>query len=61
MRIHLRAVAVLAIALIAYGVLVYALRLMSQASDRSLYGGLALILGLVLLVPIVVRAIWRRL
>ena len=61
MRSHVRMVAVLAVALIAYGVLIHAFRLMNQPSDQAWYGGIALILGLLLLVPMVVREIWRRL
>jgi heme/copper-type cytochrome/quinol oxidase subunit 4 len=61
MRHHLRIVAVLAVALVTYGVLIQALHWMSQPSDRAWYGGIAIILGLFLLVPILVREIWRRL
>ena len=61
MRHHLRFVAVLAVALVAYGVLIQALRWMSQPSDGAWYGGIAIILGLFLLVPILLREIWRRL
>jgi len=61
MRHHFRVVAVLAVALTAYGVLIHALHWMSQPSDRAWYSGIAMILGLFLLVPILVREIWRRL
>ena len=61
MRCHLRMVAVLAVGLIAYAALIQALHLMSQASDRALYSGISVIFGLILLVPLVVREIWRRL
>jgi len=54
-------VRVLAVGLIAYAALIQALHLMNQASDRSLYSGIAVIFGLILLVPVVVREIWRRL
>jgi heme/copper-type cytochrome/quinol oxidase subunit 4 len=54
-------VAVLAVGLIAYGVLIHAFHLMNEASDRAWYGGIAVILGLLLLVPVIVREIWRRL
>src|ERR1700685_1210869 len=60
-RCHLRMVAVLAVGLIAYTALIQAFHLMNQASDRSLYSGIAVIFGLILLVPVVVREIWRRL
>lgn len=61
MRCHLRMVAVLAVGLIAYAALIQALHLMNQASDRALYSGISVIFGLILLVPLVVREIWRRL
>ena len=61
MRCHLRMVRGLAVGLIAYAALIQALHLMNQASDRSLYSGIAVIFGLILLVPVVVREIWRRL
>jgi len=59
MRSHLRLVAVLAVALVAYGALIQAFHLMSEASDRGWYGGIAVIFGLLLFVPFLVRAIWR--
>jgi heme/copper-type cytochrome/quinol oxidase subunit 4 len=61
MRHHLRFVAILAIALIAYVVLIQAFHLMSQPSDRALYSGIAIIFALLLSVPALVQAIWRRL
>jgi hypothetical protein len=61
MRCHLRSVAILAVGLVAYAVLIQALRWMSQASDRAWYGGIAVIFCLLLFVPLVVRAIWRTL
>jgi hypothetical protein len=54
-------VAVLAVGLIAYAALIQAFHLMNQASDRALYSGISVIFGLILLVPLVVREIWRRL
>jgi heme/copper-type cytochrome/quinol oxidase subunit 4 len=60
-RCHLRMVAVLAVGLIAYGALIQAFHLMNQASDQAWYGGIALIFGLILLVPLIVREIWRKL
>jgi hypothetical protein len=61
MRHHLRLIAILAVALLAYLVLIQALRLMSQPSDPALYSGIAIIFGLLILVPAIVQAIWRRL
>lgn len=61
MRSHVRLVLIVAVSLISYGVLIHAFHLMNQASDRAWYGGIAVILGLLLLVPIIIREIWRRL
>jgi heme/copper-type cytochrome/quinol oxidase subunit 4 len=61
MRHHLRLVAIMAVGLIAYSVLIVALRLMSQPSDRALYGGIAVVFALLISVPAIVQAIWRRL
>jgi heme/copper-type cytochrome/quinol oxidase subunit 4 len=61
MRSHVRLVATLAVGLIAYGVLIHAFHFMNQPSDRGWYGGIAMIFGLILLVPVIVREIWRRL
>jgi hypothetical protein len=61
MRHHLRAVVIFAAGLVTYGLLIMALRLMSQPSDLSLYSGIGLILGLMLLFPLLVRTIWRKL
>lgn len=61
MRHHFRLVAILAVCLCAYGVLLSAFRFLNQPSNSSVFAGLALILVLLLLVPIVVRTIWRRL
>jgi len=61
MRIHVRMVAMLAVGLVAYGVLILAFHLMNQPSDRGWYGGIAMILGLILLVPVILREIWRLL
>jgi hypothetical protein len=33
---------------------------MNQPSDRALMGGIAMILGLVLAVPMVLHTLWRR-
>jgi heme/copper-type cytochrome/quinol oxidase subunit 4 len=54
-------VAVLAVCLVAYGVLIHGFHLMSEASDQAWYGGIAVIFCLLLLVPVIVREIWRKL
>ncbi|HZR58952.1 MAG TPA: hypothetical protein VFA74_18940 [Terriglobales bacterium] len=61
MRHHLRVVAILAVGLICYGVLIRAFQLISAPSDRALYAGIAVIFGLLLSVPVIVRTIWRKL
>jgi hypothetical protein len=59
MKHHLRIVAVLALAVLAYGALIYAFRLINAPSDRSVVGGILVIFGLLLFVPALVRAVWR--
>ena len=59
MRTHWRLIALLAVSLLGYGMLLRAFHLMNQPSDRALYGGLGIIFSLIVLAPIVIRAIWR--
>ncbi len=61
MRRQLRLVAILATCLIAYGLVIQAFHWMNLASDQAFYGGIAMILGLVLFVPVVVGTLWRKL
>lgn len=61
MRHHFRLVALLAVCLCAYGVMLAAFRLLNQPRDISVVTGLALVFVLLLLVPIAVCTIWRRL
>jgi len=61
MRRQLRLVAILAVCLVAYGLVIQAFHLLNLASDRALYGGIAMILGLILFVPVIVRKLWRKL
>jgi hypothetical protein len=61
MRHHLRLVLSLAVAVVSYGVLIAAFRWMSQPSDRAFYGGIAVVFLLLLVVPLVIQAIWRKL
>jgi len=56
-----RSVFTLAVLLLSFGLLTEAFHLMNQPSDRSLLGGIAMILGLALAVPMVVHVIWSRL
>jgi hypothetical protein len=51
----------LAVLLLAFGLLTESFHLMNQASDRALLGGIAMILGLVLAVPMIVHMIWSKL
>jgi len=44
----------------AYAPLVWALRMMNQPSDRALYEGLAVVLGLLGVVPAILWNIWRK-
>jgi hypothetical protein len=61
MRHHLRFVVTLVIALLAYAVLIRAFHLISAPSDQALYAGLGIVLALILIVPAVVYAVWRKL
>jgi heme/copper-type cytochrome/quinol oxidase subunit 4 len=61
MRHHFRFVAILAVCLIAYAVLVGGFHLMSQPRDSALLGGIAIIFALLICVPLLVRMIWRNL
>jgi hypothetical protein len=56
-----RSVFTLAVLLLAFGLLTESFHLMNQASDRALLGGIAMILGLVLAVPMTVHMIWSKL
>ncbi len=57
----LRSVFTLAVLLLAFGLLTEAFHLMNQPSDRMFLGGIAMILGLVLAVPMIVHVIWSKL
>lgn len=61
MKHHFRLVAILAVCLTAYGALLVAFRWMNQPRDASVFAGLGLILGLLFIVPLIVRTIWRNL
>ena len=61
MRHHFRVVAILAVCLVAYGALLLAFRWINEPRDAAVIGGVGLILGLLLIVPLIVRGIWRRL
>jgi hypothetical protein len=44
----------------AYALLLGAFRLLNAPSDRSLYSGVAVVLGLLAVLPPALQAIWRR-
>jgi len=55
-----RSVFTFSVLLLAFGLLTEAFHLMNQPSDRSFIGGIAMILGLILAVPMVVHVIWSK-
>ena len=61
MRHHFRLVAILSVCLLAYGVLLVAFHWINQPRDGAVLAGIGLILALFLIVPLVIRTIWRRL
>jgi heme/copper-type cytochrome/quinol oxidase subunit 4 len=61
MRHHLRLMAILAVCAVAYGVLLIAFHGMNQPRDSPVIEGLVLIFALLVVVPVVVTTIWRRL
>jgi len=46
-------------AVVGYAVMVWAMGMMNRPSDVALYVGMAVILGVVVAGPLLVRAIWR--
>jgi len=61
MRHHYRLMATLLVCMAAYAVLLGAFHWMNQPRDSSVLGGIALIFLLLVIVPVVVHTIWRRL
>ncbi|HSZ64554.1 MAG TPA: hypothetical protein VK828_22340 [Terriglobales bacterium] len=61
MRHHLRLVAVLVVCLAAYVALLGAFRLLNAPSNTAVFGGIAVIFLLLVVVPIALTSIWRRL
>jgi heme/copper-type cytochrome/quinol oxidase subunit 4 len=61
MRHHLRLMATLAVCVIAYSVLLGAFRLLNAPRNAAVIEGLVLIFILLVIVPVVVSTIWRRL
>jgi hypothetical protein len=56
-----RSVFTLAVLFLAFGLLTESFHLMNQPSDRALLGGIAMIFGLILAVPMIIHTIWNRL
>jgi hypothetical protein len=61
MRHHLRLVAVLAVCVAAYAALLGAFRLLNAPSNTAVFGGVVVIFLLLMVVPVVLTSIWRRL
>jgi multisubunit Na+/H+ antiporter MnhB subunit len=61
MRHHFRLVAILVVCLAAYAALLVAFHWLSAPRDLAVLGGVALIVALLLIVPVVVRTTWRKL
>jgi heme/copper-type cytochrome/quinol oxidase subunit 4 len=60
MRHHFRLMTILLVCVAAYAALLGAFHWMNQPRDSSVIGGLALIFLLLVIVPVVVHTIWRR-
>ena len=61
MRHYFRLMATLLVCLAAYAALLGAFHLMNQPRDSSVLGGIALIFLLLVVVPVTVHTIWRKL
>jgi hypothetical protein len=61
MRHHFRLVAILIVCLAAYAALVVAFRWLSAPRDFAVLSGVALIVALLVVVPVIVRTTWRNL
>jgi hypothetical protein len=61
MRHHFRLMATLAVCLATYGVLLGAFRMLNAPRNMAVVAGVSLIFILLLIVPVVVSTIWRRL
>jgi len=61
MRHHYRLVVTLVVCLVAYGVLMIAFRLVNQPNDAAVIAAIGIFVALLLIVPVVIRTIWRRL
>ena len=60
MKTYWRCVLTAGCLLAGYGLLVWSFGMINQPNDRSLYAGLAIDLGLIAVLPLALRAIWRN-
>ncbi len=60
MRWHFRVVLTVVVAVAAFAAVPPALHLMNLPSDRAMYGGMAILLGLAYVLYLVVNRIWRN-
>ena len=60
MNAWMRSALTIAVVLVGYSGLLKAFHLMNLPSDRTFYGGSAMVVGLVLGVPLLLHLIWRR-
>ena len=61
MRHHFRLMAVLAVCIASYGVLLGAFRLLNAPRTSEVFGGVAVIFALLVILPAAITTIWRRL
>jgi len=61
MRHHFRLMATLAVCIVAYGVLLGAFRLLNAPRTSEVFWGVAVIFALLVVAPVVLRTIWRKL
>jgi hypothetical protein len=61
MRHHFRLMAMLLVCMAAYAALLGAFHWMNQPRDAAVLGGIAVIFVLLVIVPVTVHTIWRRL
>jgi hypothetical protein len=59
MKNRFKGAVTVAVLLLAFGLLGAAFHLMNESSDLSFYGGIAIVLSLVVLVPTVVIKLWK--
>ena len=60
MNTWIRSALTVAVVLVAYGLMVEAFHLMNLPSNRTFFGGAAMVAGLALGVPLLLHLVWRR-